>query len=132
MTKPQLCLAWVVVLVVAHLTLRLLHPDLGPQPGDAMFAVFIGLNLPTMVLGSGAVGKTQPAQRGFLSPVFLGGMALIMLGFMSAGTSLGKNAGLGGLLTVMTVQSLWLAWPVYWMARLNAEQGDQPGVVRKD
>jgi hypothetical protein len=86
---------------------------LGQPPQSAFIGLFLGLNVPTLLLSAG----TGYAARG-ISFRFLAVMALIMLNFIRAGMMSGGIDDLCGLLHILTAQSLWLAYPAYRASRV--------------
>lgn len=80
-----------------------------------IFLFFIGINLPLIFIGN---RKTPGAKLGcFLAFA----MAIIALNFVRAGATIGyyhrSFTDLVGLLHILSAQSLWVAFPAYWMSR---------------
>lgn len=92
--------------------------QLGAPPQSIMFGLFIGLNVPIVLL---AVGLTKVDlgrifSRGFVWAMSLWAANFLRAGVMSAMLSSDGN-DLCGLLHILTAQSLALAYPAYRISR---------------
>ena len=108
-------LVWLLAAQVVTGLLLLTQQTLGPMNEGLMIPLFFGLNLPALVL--------QPPRGSFRAlgtPLFIIGMAVIMVNFMRAGMMSQGFKTLDGVLHILTAQSLWLAFPAYWAARNQA------------
>ncbi|MBS2040328.1 hypothetical protein JST97_35400 [bacterium] len=93
--------------------LALMHGDEGARVGFDTMYLFIGLNLPTVILGS-QLDRNDTTQS-LKSPAGCLVMALIMANFMRAGTLAGDWSKWNSILHLLSAQSLWIAVPT-WQA----------------
>lgn len=96
------------------------HNTLGPVADSSIPYFFFGINVPTILLaGFGPRVRFKWSSEPFLIVV----MALIMMNFMRAASMSGDWKTLSSLLHVLSAQSLWIAFPAYWMASHPQRQG---------
>ena len=80
-----------------------------------IFLFFIGINLPFIFIGA-----NKPASNKF-GCFLIFAMAIIALNFFRAALTIGyfhrDFNDVVGLLHILSAQSLWVAFPAYWMSR---------------